>query len=376
MRNSSGSEQRQHLMLSRFADSVIREDSINYLGNLNISGCINRIVRNYADISEASVSQYVKKQKNKYQKVLNNTNLRQLPEKERAVLLNSLVQEDLTNSLQHLQSYPKDVPYKIRLWDEIWADLYSEDSWPEEKYYPSQGAYIKALIENYAEKSTFDREEVFFRSTLERLRNMLNLPKTERKILKLQYRTASGNTITCRIKPYKIVADSAKQFHYLIALSDYHSTDTGTYEPASFRISRIVEDSFFEYAKSYGSGNITARESARLDKMLQTAGPQFMLASEETIKVLLTREGINQYNSQYYLRPASSCLKSVSPQKDGSAVYEFVCTALQIKYYFFKFGKEATVLEPQELAESFYKELTAAAQKYESVTFWNQLQRK
>ena len=367
MKNSTGSEQRQHLMLSLEADMVIREDSINFLGSENISGCINRIIRNSREDSPASVSYVIESKKNYYSHVLSRVQKGMLTEKSRNVVIDALIREDISDCRSRIQAYSKEKSYKIRLQNDIWEDLYQTEDWQEKNYYPSQGAYIKALIEDYASLSVYDREEIFFKNLLTRLQTAIMLPKEESRILRIKYMTAASQTIECRIKPFEIVADQARQYHYLIALSCPVDSIEKKYEPASFRISRIKEDSIKEYAKSYGSGSLSNAEKSRISRILKDKGAQFLRDTEETIKVRLSRKGIELFESQYYMRPVNSSIIARQSLGDEGAVYSFKGTRRQIEYYFFKFGKEAVVIEPAEFSEMLRNKYSQAARAYDIV---------
>ena len=364
MKKSTGSEQRQHLTLSNEADLIIREDSVNFLGSENISGCINRIIRNSRETSPASISYVIENKREYYNKVLSTVQRREFNEECKIAVINELIKKDIQEFTSRLQTYPGEKSYKIRLQNDIWEDLYMTDNWREKDYYRSQGAYIKALIEDYASRSVYDREEIFFKDLLTRLQTAILLPKEEALILRIKYQTADSKTIACNIKPFKIVSDQARQYHYLVALSCPVNSADKTYNPASFRLSRIDETSIRDHAKSYGSGSISNVEKTRISKLLKEKGAQFLRDSEETIKIRLSRKGIELFESQYYMRPASSSIIDIKPLEDGSSVYSFKCTRRQIEYYFFKFGKEAVVIEPIEFSASLHNKYADAVKAY------------
>jgi predicted DNA-binding transcriptional regulator YafY len=45
--------------------------------------------------------------------------------------------------------------------------------------------------------------------------------------------------------------------------------------------------------------------------------------------------------------------------------YEFISTKEQLEYYFFSFGKDAEILEPQELRDVFTQKYNEALQLYQ-----------
>ena len=56
------SEQRQHISLSKHAYNTIISDSLNFLGEKNLSGCINRIIENFWEDSNASITLLAEKE--------------------------------------------------------------------------------------------------------------------------------------------------------------------------------------------------------------------------------------------------------------------------------------------------------------------------
>ena len=218
-------------------------------------------------------------------------------------------------------------------------------------------------MEEYARKSVFDRETIFFKDTFEKIETALSRDKTDRRILRFKYETASGQIITCHVQPYGIVGDPAVQYHYLVGLSKVEGSDD--YSLASFRISRIQDDTIIEHAKSYGSGSIPESKRKAISAKIEANGVQFLMADEEIIRIQLTPAGLQMYNTMHYMHPASSSVRSIERQEDGSVIYEFSCTRRQIEYYFFKFGKEATVLEPTDLVEKFKGQYKDALAQYE-----------
>ena len=73
--------------------------------------------------------------------------------------------------------------------------------------------------------------------------------------------------------------------------------------------------------------------------------------------VRLTPSGERKYQQILHLRPQYA-------RKEG-AVYTFTCTQRQVENYFFKFGHDARILAPQELADKFKRMYESAAEQYE-----------
>ena len=133
-------EQRQHINLSQYAYEVIINDSMTFMEEKNISGFINRILLNSGE--------------------------------------SYFDDSDIKEKNSSLRSFPKDQTLKIRLNDKVYPEYYpNEGNWFGARLKITQGAYIKALIEDYSRKTLFERENIFYKETLNEL--SFYLPQTK-----------------------------------------------------------------------------------------------------------------------------------------------------------------------------------------------------
>lgn len=310
-------EQRQHISLSSFAYNIIESDNYAFTGSrTNRSGFINRI---FIECYEGA------------------TPLKDAPHKEHS--------------------------FKIRPSNEVTRLLYELDGTKigRECLFPTKAALFNAILESYAKKSQYAREGIYYSETIAALENALLVSPKERRILKIDYLTAEGVRITCAVKPYKLVSDSTPTFHYLVGYSRKLSPDEQTdYRPFPFRVSRIL--GIKPYSRSHGSGNLTKNEQKKLQLDLDTKGVQFMLGSIEQFEVLLTPSGFNTYRSTTQIRPIAD--ESKTRFEGENIILTFYSTRRQISHYFFKFGKDAIVISPKDLAQEFYQGYVYAASNY------------
>ena len=148
--------------------------------------------------------------------------------------------------------------------------------------------------------------------------------------------------------PYAIRADEWSSYHYLIGM-----TENGVF--LNFRISMIQN-------LRASSRKIPLSETDRknLEKKILTNGIQFLSGTAEPIIVRLTPAGQNLYSTIMHLRPH---YKEYHPE---TGIYEFCCTPLQARYYFFRFGKEAEILAPESLRNIFEQAHQEAAELYQN----------
>lgn len=339
-------EARQHLNLSELAYEIVEIDKSVFLEKPSRQRIVNRILQSYMDIANASIDTAIAKYK---EQIL--TQLASVPD---SVIKNTIIttlvdayRQDLVYTATH---YPKGHAFKIQL------DKTNHDTMEEWKdaggYYEGiSGRFLKAVIEEYARKTQFEREGILLRDTIDELQSCIDAQQ-------LIVITLNGpNHARHEVRPYRICSDIANNYHYLIGVT----RKAGTAFPeriASYRISRIDT---IKRSRSR-SGKITASQAREIDQKLHDNGVQFMLQDSETIRVRLTSQGKRMYDSQAHLRPAFSEQEKLP---DGSWSYTFDCTQMQAEFYFFKFGAEAMIEQPIELRKKFANKYREAVDAYQ-----------
>ena len=334
-------EKKQHLSLSTHANTVIEHD----MSSFNIkhkSSFINQIYKNYHSLAECSLSSSAVNFREELKNLLKSSGIDCNSEAAR-----SIIQAQETDYIRKIQArysrIPRNHPFKIKINQENYKHLFFGCS--EDRYYKTAGHYIKAVIEEYCQKSFLEREEIYAKENFETIEEAIRY----KKILKLQ--SATGEML--KLKPYRIIPDPLSMYHYLIgyAVPESDSPESESYS-YSCRISNLKYIKML-HEKSF----ITQNDKKSLEKELQKKGSQFMIGELCEARIYLTDEGISLYNRIWHLRPQYT---NISP--DGHT-YTFLCSPNQIHYYFFKFGKEAIVLSPEDLRihmNTMYKEAVEA----------------
>jgi len=350
--------QRQHINLSRYALDVITQDSLEFMGQENTSGFINRIIENFYETAAASISLELER----YQQYLSTTLLSNMSAEAAAPAIESLVNQRRYELSAGITEYPRQVPLKIRLNNTIYDLLYPSDfsPWPEHEFYPAPYAYLKALLEEYSRKPLYNREAIYYKNHIDIISNELSRIPTQRRLLSVKYMSKAGHVENYIVKAYQLTSPVDSTYHYLVGLSTPANSKSKTYVPATFRISRI--ESIRPCAPSLGSGKITQIQLAELQDAIRTKGISFLIDHTETIRVQLTERGLQMFRSILHLRPD---IFGTETCESGHTVLTFKCTQSQIKYYFFRFGKEAKILHPKALANEFKKKYQQAYSFYE-----------
>ncbi len=337
---------KQHINLSIYAYEIIQNDIRSFMEKPSQSGFFNKIIEEYQDYADASISSALARKRESLDLLLAS-----IPDsQEKKKVVDKLVGQHERELRERIASYPKGKYMKFRLNKRNFSILF-EEKCPEEKYYDSQGKYIKAIVEEYARNSPLKREEIFFGSRLSDIQSYINSG------LLVKVKTRKGWTY--EVKPYDIRVDASGLYHYLVGIATSPADPDSKPRIASFRVSLL--SSVSSRPKSYRSGKVTQCEAEQIEKQIQKKGVQFLLGDTEEITVKLDELGKKMFSSQLHLRPTPDRI-----EEDG--LYCFSCTQSQIIYYFFKFGAHAEILGPERLREKFAQQYLDATRIYDDYT--------
>ena len=267
------------------------------------------------------------------------------PYEVREAIVQNLKEHYKTRLLEELElRKEKGLIFSVRLDKQCRKCLASGEVQELSIYYKEKvGRYLKAVIEEYASKPYIERERIWYRDTVQEIREALE----DRAMLKLTLRT--GNILY--IKPQGIQQDTERLYNYLYGFGS--SQSKGPWQVMSVRLSSIVECRCMSQ-----SGYLDATEKTEIEKAIQKNGVQYLSShnSTERIVVEFTEKGEQMYRRLLHLRPVYISRKN--------RIYEFECTRFQAESYFFKFGCDVKILEPQALVELFSKKYEEAAAIY------------
>ncbi len=306
-------DQIQHVSLSRHAYSTICSDSVTFLGKINLSGFINRIVRNSID-------------------------------------------DPLPPSVVKTAIATKDrISKNIRLNNSVFSDLYPLNGrWFGYKDFKSPGTYINAVLEQYAHKTFFFREKIFYKDTLDTLLAQSSIPEQERRIFKITLSSGAQYDF----KFLRVSADYEGLYHYLIGQSA--ECNTKRFQTASFRLSRISD--IRPRGLSHGSGHISRKVQIEIEDEIEMKGVEYLVGRPCSFSIKLSKNGEKLYNSVFHLRPI---YERAERDADGTLTINLVATEKQIYDYFFKFGKDAIILYPERVRQLFSDSYKNACQQYQ-----------
>lgn len=337
-------EARQHLSLSDAAWAVLQDDRQDFGGGRSWAGILNYVFAEYRDKADASISVAVERRRAQYEEKLVGVAAPAVRKAVLEALLADYTEELIKKAAQNGATPPDKESFKFRLdrdnyaFREQWLDS-PDAAW----YYGNRfSRYLRAVLEEYAAKTVYQREAIYFDPQM----RLIRAAAVNGELLRIRLKTGSS----FEVRPYGVLGDRQETYHYLVGLS----RPDGTREPEkpyNFRLSNIVklEVSFRR------SGRLTEKERTDIESSIRGKGVQFLAQQRETIRIRLTEEGRRDYGSQMHLRPPAQTRTAVD---DGLYRWEytFYCTEFQAKAYFLKFCGEAKVVEPQSLRDTLAQE--------------------
>ena len=329
----------------RLSDTAmtVKESDMFLFGVESENAYLNRVFWNFYQDAEASVSLCLQKNKDYLNKVLSSLDDKA---KEKAIsILEKEKEKELLNKVEERRAKRgegKDVLPSVH--KEIFTYLTSR-ACCEEKYYDNAiPKYFQSVIEEYARKPYYKRERIYYQHVFD----SVDFAISKQQQLHIFLANAEKGY---DVSPYKITTDPLSMHHYLI----------GLLEPQKLFVCRATNIKDSKDIQNRKIETILDEDGERfLESEIKKKGAPFL--SRDTIKahVYLTEKGIKNYNQMSHLRPRYSEIRD-------NNIYVFFCTKDQLEFFFFKFGKDAVIIEPKSLAEEFKRKYEDAAKAYGNI---------
>lgn len=350
------SELKQHINLSEFAWNIIDEDIRNFSvdGEISFSGFLNTVFLNFYSEADASISKrYVEKsdELNEFFSSKEFSGNPEITEIYISKLLDKYEKELVTRSF----SYPKGTGKKFRL-NKASLEVLRESS--ETVYYDdSIGYYLKAIFEEYCTKPNYIREQIFFNDIKREIDAAIIAQNKIQLTILQKYNSGQDRYYSKKfiISPYKLLQDGFMSFNYLVGFAEelLPGGTRGEARVASFRLSRITKVSPYTNRPAA----LTKAKTSEIEDAILKKGLQFLAGDLINIKIRFTNKGLENLARQLYMRP-HTC------QKLSADTFVFTCTEVQAINYFFKFGMDAQILEPDYLRKKFISRYQSALNGY------------
>ena len=201
----------------------------------------------------------------------------------------------------------------------------------------SISAFYRNLFNSYAHIPQNYRELIIFKDTYDTLNESI---EKERKVCI----TLNNNEVINYASIYKIESSKEELFNYVL-LNKNNSVMT-------LRLSKIKYVSLLNEKR-----DITEKCQMIFERQIKY-GVQYPFYTfyDEPVVVKMTERGKELFKKIYLYRP--------TPDKIEGNLYYFNCSHNQIMHYFKRFGYDAMIISPIELAESMKKYYYLASVKY------------
>lgn len=368
---------RQHLSLSAAAREVLEDDRQDFGGGQSWAGILNHVFAVYRDTADASISVAVERRRAQYEEKLVGVatpavrkavlealladyteELIKKAAKNGAATPNEELQADCTEELigkaaKNGATSSKKPSSKFRLDRDNYAFREQWLNSPDAQYYGGRfSRYLRAVLQEYAAKTVYQREEVYFAEQL----RLIQTSAANGELLRI--RLKRGNEFEMR--PYGVLSDRQETYHYLVGIA-CSPNDRAAERIACFRLFNLV---VLKPSKKR-SGRLTKEERDAIEDRIRSVGVQFLVQQQETICIRLTEQGRLDYGRQLHLRPATVKRAAVD---DGLYHWEYTfnCTPFQAQAYFLKFCGEAKVIAPQSLRKLFADKYRSGLNAYQT----------
>lgn len=305
---------------------------------------INRIFCNYYQYSDASIEARIHEEREKLKNLQGNDDHSE--EWERftdKILLDR--RKELEKKVEEAISKESSQSRVISLQKETLQILKNSG---ESEFYTEKhvSRYIRAVIEDYAAADSLSRKRIYYRNIIETLESYIR----NGFAIEIQLKNKAQRY---KIKPAFISPDKYETHLYLAALS---CGDGDKEKVVSYRLDRIDETSIQPLHKS----PISPASRNALEEKVNRIGIQYLIEDKVRIRIRLSARGIKKYKQMTFQRPMYSEIEG-----EEKNVYVFDIPRYQAQVYFFKFGADAVVLEPETLRGEFRKMYRDALKKYE-----------
>lgn len=348
---------RQHLSLSAVARDTLEDDRQDFGGGQSWAGILNYIFAVYRDTADATISAAVERRREQLKVTLGDV----VDPAARDAVLDRLMEvctEELARKAAAYGAVSPDTDdtddtdekddkkkkkkkgFKFRLDRDNYAFRVQWLDSPDAQYYGGRfSRYLRAVLQEYAAKTFYQREEVYFAEQL----RLIQTSAANGELLRI--RTKKGSEFD--VRPYGVLSDRQETYHYLVGIA-CPPNDRAAERITCFRLSNL--EKLRPSAKR--SGRLTKEESNEIEARIRNVGVQFLMQQPVKICIRLTEEGRRSYERQLHLRPAA---EKKEPVDDGIYCWEytFTCTEFRAEVYFLKFCGDAKVVAPRSLQELF-----------------------
>lgn len=244
--------------------------------------------------------------------------------------------------------------YRLRFGRELTDLICSFDFSREDNF--DKRVLVETLLQAYCSLPYAEREKVFFYDNYLTITECIN----EQTLLEVRVRTVTGEVRTFSYQPCVLHTDDSSLLCYLAGFS--REIGAGSkYGIYAVRLQRIVTA-----INTKQRFTLDAKQREELQSRLDERGIAYVNQEiSDSIRVALTEKGYQNYlKITLHQRPLPSAPVEVQ-DAEFRYILTFRCSYYQIMYYFFSFGPEVMILEPEILRELFAEKYRRAEEVYQ-----------
>jgi hypothetical protein len=310
---------------------------------------LNRVLKNYCRQAQATVSERANEETSRLESLLETLSA-SLSIEQRKVVVTALIKSFTETLVLKNENNEEGEAVSFRLNDYNYDFLTSLSQ--DELYYKhgerSRGRYLKALFEEYCRLEHSQREQVYFRETLQTIDSAI---KEQKRVLVNYYdpkRTKASETVI----PLAWSVDRVSGYTCFLALKDGGKS----IESASYRVCRI--ESLRKKPEAYHRSEYSDA-AKRYRRKFEEDGSASLGHSDTTIIRLVSvtpDEIVSRTKPVAQLRPT-----------DEPDVYSLSCSSKLARDILLPLGNRVIVLSPPELKDSLVKFYSDAVRGYEGL---------
>lgn len=338
-------EQKIRIPLSRRA-YIVMTDDMRVFSVARQASFINTVIANFHDRAKASLSLYLTGKRHEFEALFTGAELDGGP---REAAISHMLSKEKEKTIQELQRFLQE-KYISKLYhiNDTNYEYLRYDCNEEEFYNEKAGAYIKCLLEEYAELPFIKRERIFRREVYETVEYACRMH------FLLQVKTlVYGQRQTFLVYPYKIVPDPLCTQEYLACYTRTPEKSAREKKDASFSMARLEKPVVLKQ-----SAFLSKAETAKIEDDIAKLTVAFLLGEPQEIRVRLTERGKRSFQTRLYSRPDKDEGRSTDEE------YVFSCSEQQAYFYFMSFGAEAEIISPASLRERMMRYYQNALERY------------
>lgn len=210
----------------------------------------------------------------------------------------------------------------------------------------SPGKYLTCLLEEYAKLPRSQRELYFFNELAKNIFGAIE----KRKAIKYLYK---GDDYV--LYPIALCSDEWNTYNYVVGITEGKGV-------INMRLCYIEKIEILPYS----TFDINQFDIKSAIEQITKKGVMFVSSDIIKSKIRLTSAGLVMYNNMSFLRPLyKDCVTEIDENGVVTYLCSFECTELQILFYFFKYGIDAEIIEPENLRDKFKEKYKKALEIYE-----------